>query len=294
MGWIQIANFVVTGPMVVACAVGFRRTLRSGPAATSAPRLLPLYSMGLILAGIFVADPMNGFPPGTPAVRQASISFHGMVHMSAAGIGFLCLIAAWYSTGGLEMGGDQVRWAQRPRGAHMKIGLAISNIDPPDGEPIPRFGDFRAMAQRAEEAGFDSVWLADHLLHRMPGEEDRGFWEAFTFLSALTSVTSRIHLGSLVACTSFRHPTLLAKMADSLDEISNGRFVLGLGAGWHEPEYHAFGYPFDHRIGRFEEAVQIIVSLLRTGRVSFDGQYYQADDAVLLPRGPSRTGPPWS
>jgi probable F420-dependent oxidoreductase len=174
----------------------------------------------------------------------------------------------------------------------MKIGLSLSNIEPPGGEPIPRFSDFQAMAQRAEEVGFDSVWLADHLLQRVPGEEDRGFWEAFTFLSALAAATSRIQLGSLVACTSFRHPALLAKMADSLDEISRGRFILGVGAGWHEPEYRAFGYPYDHRAGRFAEALQIVVFLLRTGRADFDGRYYQAYDAVLLPRGPSRTGPP--
>lgn len=174
----------------------------------------------------------------------------------------------------------------------MKIGLILSNIEPPGGEPIPRFRDFQAMAQRAEEVGFDSLWLADHLLHRVPGEEDRGFWEAFTFLGALAAVTSRIQLGSLVACTSFRHPALLAKMADTLDEISDGRFILGIGAGWQESEYRAFGYPFDHRAGRFEEAVQIIVTLLRTGRASFAGRYYQVNDAVLLPRGPSSTGPP--
>lgn len=174
----------------------------------------------------------------------------------------------------------------------MKIGLIISNIEPLDGGRILRFSDVRAMAQRAEAVGFDSVWLADHFMTRVSGEEDRGLWEAFTFLSALAAVTSRIHLGSLVACTSFRHPTLLAKMADGLDEISGGRFVLGVGAGWHEPEYRAFGYPFDHRAGRFDEALQIIVTLLRTGRVTFAGQYYQANDAVLRPRGPSPIGPP--
>lgn len=174
----------------------------------------------------------------------------------------------------------------------MKIGLRISTIEPPDGGRIPRFADFQAMAKRAEEMGFDSVWLADHLLYRETGEEDRGFWEAFSFLSALAAVTSRVQLGSLVACTSYRHPALLAKMADSLDEISGGRFILGLGAGWYEPEYHAFGYLFDHRAGRFAEAIQIIVSLLRRGTVTFAGRYYQAHDAILLPRGPSPTGPP--
>jgi probable F420-dependent oxidoreductase len=140
--------------------------------------------------------------------------------------------------------------------------------------------------------GFDSLWLADHLLHRPPGEEERGFWEAFTFLSALAAVTSRIALGPLVACSSFRNPGLLAKMADGIDEISGGRLILGLGAGWTEPEYRAFGYPFDHRVARFEEAMQIIVPLLREGHVDFAGRYYEAHVARLRPRGPSRTGPP--
>ena len=95
-----------------------------------------------------------------------------------------------------------------------------------------------------------------------------------------------------MACTGFRNPAILAKMADTLDEVSDGRVVLGLGAGWHEPEYHAFGIPYDHRVGRFEEALAIIVPLLREGRVDFQGQYYQARDCVLAPRGPRAGGPP--
>ncbi len=94
-----------------------------------------------------------------------------------------------------------------------------------------------------------------------------------------------------MACTSFRNPALLAKMADALDEMSGGRFVLGLGAGWHEPEYTTFGYEFDHLASRFEEAVSIIAPLLREGSVDFHGDYYDANDTVLRPRGPSATGP---
>ncbi len=95
-----------------------------------------------------------------------------------------------------------------------------------------------------------------------------------------------------VACTSFRSPALLAKIADTLDEISGGRLLLGLGAGWHQPEYEAFGYPFDHLVSRFEEALQVIIPLLRQGRVDFQGHYYQAHNCVLRPRGPSPLGPP--
>jgi alkanesulfonate monooxygenase SsuD/methylene tetrahydromethanopterin reductase-like flavin-dependent oxidoreductase (luciferase family) len=145
--------------------------------------------------------------------------------------------------------------------------------------------------------------VPDHLLFRrsppsnnppleMPEGRSRGIWEAWTILSALAAVTRRVRLSPYVACTSFRHPALLAKMADTLDEVSGGRLVLGLGAGWHEPEFDAFGFPFDHRVSRFEEALQIIVPLLREGRVDFQGQYYAAQRCELLPRGPRTAGPP--
>src|SRR5215471_9977214 len=106
------------------------------------------------------------------------------------------------------------------------------------------------------------------------------------------AVTTRVELGPLVVCTSFRNPTLLAKMTDTLDEISGGRLILGLGAGYHEREYRAFGYPFDHRVSRFEEALKIIQPLLRRGAVDFQGKYYKARECELRPRGPRRQGPP--
>lgn len=174
----------------------------------------------------------------------------------------------------------------------MKIGLIAGLEEASFNGRTPRFRDIQALALAAEQAGFDSFWLADHFIARFPDQEENGQWEVFTFLSGIAAVTSRISLGPLVACTSFREPALLAKMADSLDEMSDGRFILGLGAGWHEPEYMAFGFPFDHRAGRFEEALQIILPLLKEGHVDFTGQYYQARDCVLRPRGPSRGGPP--
>jgi len=171
-----------------------------------------------------------------------------------------------------------------------------------DGKPVP-WTVLREIAKRGEEVGFDSVMLPDHLLFRrsppgnnpmvdMPEGKSRGIWEAWSILSAVAEATRRVQLGTLVACTGFRNPALLAKMAETLDEISGGRVMLGLGAGWHQPEYEAFGYPFDHRVSRFEEALQIIVPLLRQGRVDFQGQYYQARDCELLPRGPRPNGLP--
>lgn len=173
----------------------------------------------------------------------------------------------------------------------MKIGIVLDISEGSLEGRTPTFRDLQTMAQEAERVDFDSLWLADHLLYRFPGQDESGPWEALTMLSALAAVTSRITLGTLVLCVPFRPPALLAKMADAIDEISGGRFILGLGAGWHQPEFEAFGYPFDHLAGRFDEALQIIVPLLREGHVDFQGKYYQVHNCVLRPRGPSKGGP---
>ncbi|MGZ3600133.1 MAG: LLM class flavin-dependent oxidoreductase [Ktedonobacterales bacterium] len=184
---------------------------------------------------------------------------------------------------------------REPSGAptQVKIGWSCGTREDRYGGRTPRYREIQTMAQEAERLGLDSFWMADHVLYRPNANpaEERGMWEAFTFLSALAATTTRITLGPLVAPTSFRNPALLAKMADSIDEISDGRFVLGIGAGWHKPEYDAFGYPFDHLASRFEEAVQIVVPLLRDGHATFDGQYATVENAVLRPRGPSPHGP---
>ena len=111
-------------------------------------------------------------------------------------------------------------------------------------------------------------------------------------LGAIAAVTSRVTFGPFVACTNFHNPALLAKQAITIDEVSGGRFILGLGAGWNETEFRAYGFPFDHRVERFEEAFTIIRTLLRDGAIDFDGRYFQARDCELRPR-PSRPwGPP--
>jgi probable F420-dependent oxidoreductase len=177
-------------------------------------------------------------------------------------------------------------------GRRMKIGVfSRTGERTVDGERV-RFSDIKALAIAAEAIGLDSFWLPDHFIYRPHEPDQLGCWEVFTFLSALAGVTEKIALGPFVAATSFRNPALLAKMADSLDEISGGRFILGLGAGNWEPEHTMFGYPFDHRAGRFAEAMQIIAPLLRQGTVDFHGKYYEASDSVLRPRGPSPSGPP--
>ncbi len=179
-------------------------------------------------------------------------------------------------------------------GRPIKVGLLLPVIEGTMAGDTARWADLVAIARRAEELGFDSLWVSDHLLFRLPGREERpvGMWEGWSLLAALAASTSRIALGPFVSCTSFRNPALTAKMADTVDEISGGRLILGLGAGWHQPEYDAFGYPFDHRASRFEEAFTIIRSLLREGHVDFAGTYEQARDCELRPRGSRPQGPP--
>lgn len=173
-----------------------------------------------------------------------------------------------------------------------KIGLGMPDTEGAYDGRTPRWRDMVEYAQLGEAAGFDSLWVQDHLLFRFPGQPEEGPWECFSMLAGLAAVTSRVEIAPLVACTSFRNPALTAKIADTIDEISGGRLILGLGAGWHEPEYQAYGYPFDHRYSRFEEAITIIHTLLRTGAIDFEGRYYTARECELRPRGPRPGGPP--
>ncbi len=165
----------------------------------------------------------------------------------------------------------------------MRIGVQL-----PEVERDVRWPEYVAMARAAEEVGFDSIWLGDHLLYG--GERpESGPWEAWTMLSALAAVTERVTLGPLVACAGFHPPGLIAKMASTIDEISGGRFVLGLGSGWNDREFRAFSIPIDKRVSRFEESFAIIRRLLAGERVDFEGRYFTAEDAVLLPPPHRRT-----
>src|SRR6188472_4633282 len=168
----------------------------------------------------------------------------------------------------------------------LKVGVQL-----PEVEYSVRWPELRDMAQTAEGIGLDSIWVGDHLLYRRE-TGNVGPWEVWTSLAGLAEATEKVELGPLVAATSFHAPAMLAKMAATVDEISGGRLILGLGAGWNEPDYTAFGFPYDHRVSRFEEAFTIIRTLLRDGRCDFDGSYYQVRDCELLPRGPRPEGPP--
>lgn len=167
----------------------------------------------------------------------------------------------------------------------MKVGvvLPVGGSDGPTGG-LPSWRDTLAMARATEDSGLDSGWIADHFLYRAGGDApDEGMHEVWTLLSALAAATSRIELGPIVLCASFRNPGLTAKMAVTLDEISGGRLILGVGCGWHQAEYDAFGLPFDHRVGRFAEWLEILARLLRREHVTFEGQFHHAADAVLVP-----------
>lgn len=170
----------------------------------------------------------------------------------------------------------------------MQVG-AVMPIADEGRRPAPSWATIREVAAAAEAAGLDSIWVYDHLLFRVADGETEGIHESWTLLAALAAVTQRVAIGELVLAMPFRNPALLAKMAATADEVAGGRIILGVGCGWHEPEFDAFGFPFDHRVARFEEALDIMVPLLRGGDgVSRVGKYHRADRAVLLPRPPER------
>ncbi len=180
------------------------------------------------------------------------------------------------------------RWPASKRKMGVGVMLPIGEISAYGPKPVS-FANMLEMTRTAETAGLDTVWLADHFFFREPVADpgtEYGNWEAFTAAAALLQGTTKINLGLLVTCLGWRNPGLVAKMTETIDEISGGRFILGVGAGWHQPEYDGFGYPFDHRVSRYEDALAIIVGLLRDGRVSHDGAYFSADNAIIQPRGP--------
>src|SRR3954471_14269798 len=165
----------------------------------------------------------------------------------------------------------------------MRVGIQLLEV-----ERDVRWPEYAAMARAAEESGFDSIWLGDHMLYRNERGE-RGPWDAWTMLAALAAVTERVQLGPPVACAGFHRPGQLARMAAAVDEISGGRFVLGIGSGWNETEFRAFGIPFDNKVSRFEEAFEIVRRLLAGERVTYEGRFHRVDGAVLLPPPARRT-----
>lgn len=160
--------------------------------------------------------------------------------------------------------------------------LAIG-IQLPEVERVVRWDEYEAMARFADTSPFDSIWVGDHLLYRDEDRPERGPQEAWTLMAALAAVTERVVVGPLVACVGFHPPAVIAKMAATVSDISQGRFVLGLGAGWNRPEFDAFDIAFDRRASRFEEALSIITDLTAGRRCTFSGAFHNVHDAVVLP-----------
>ena len=160
----------------------------------------------------------------------------------------------------------------------MRVGVQLPEVERRVG-----WAEYVAMAGAAEEVGFDSVWLGDHLLYRDDGREERGPWDAWSLLAGIAAVTERVRIGPLVACTAFAPPALLARKAAAVQEMSAGRLVLGLGAGWNRAEFEAFGLPFDRRAARFIESFDVIRRLLAGEQVRQAGDFTHLVDAVVLP-----------
>jgi alkanesulfonate monooxygenase SsuD/methylene tetrahydromethanopterin reductase-like flavin-dependent oxidoreductase (luciferase family) len=175
----------------------------------------------------------------------------------------------------------------------LQVGLSLPTWPLRDGS-YASWTQMRRLAQAMEAMGVDTLWVPDHLQRVTPGRGTFGFWECWTILTAAAEATTRIGIGPLIACTGFRNPALLAKMAMTLDEVSGGRLVLGLGSGVpaRDRSWTAFGYADDRPVGRYGEAVEVVTRLLRERAVTFSGDHYRTVGAELLPRGPRPDGVP--
>ena len=167
-----------------------------------------------------------------------------------------------------------------------EIGLVLPMGDSFVDGSTARWTDIGDLALRAEELGFDTVWTADELLWRQPDAKPQGWWEGVAMTAAVAATTSRVKVGTWILSALHRNPGITAKAVETIDEISGGRFVFGLGSGHAGRQAHAFGLPEDHVYSRFEEALQIILPLLRQGRADFEGRFHAARDLEHRPLGP--------
>ncbi len=186
-----------------------------------------------------------------------------------------------------------------------KIGILLPHWEHGHEKGTPRSTDVVESARIVDRCGLDSVWLVDHFLSEPYLDEADywevpqswkgmtiGFWECWTLASAIATATEHVQIGTLVSNTGYRNPALLAQMINTMDDLSEGRLIAGLGAGDYPAEHSKFGYPYERRVGRFEEALQIICPLLRGEMVEFEGEFYRVHGAELRPKGPSPEGPP--
>ena len=168
-----------------------------------------------------------------------------------------------------------------------EIGVVLPLMEYGPDRITPRWTDIRDLAIRAEQIGFDTIWTPDELLWVYPDRPAQGVWDGVSMAGAIAATTSSVTVGTWVLSALHRNPGIIAKTAETLDEISGGRFLFGLGAGHVGPgQAHAFGLPEDHVFDRFEEALEIIVPLLRGGRADFTGTWHAAHDLTQQPVGP--------
>jgi F420-dependent oxidoreductase-like protein len=161
-------------------------------------------------------------------------------------------------------------------------------------DPVEQYEAMTRVAQEAERLGFDSLWLYDHF-HTVPRPELATTFECWTITAGLARDTQRIRLGQMATCNGYRPPALLAKMTSTIDVLSHGRLILGLGAGWYEHEYRAYGYGYPdarERLGRLREATEIIHRMWTEEYPEFHGTYYTIDRPINEPRGVQRPHPP--
>jgi probable F420-dependent oxidoreductase len=183
-------------------------------------------------------------------------------------------------------------WYGEPVMPTPSLGLNLPYVEGSMAGATPAWVDILAMARAGEAAGLDAVWISDHVGFGDPAGEWSGAWESWTLLSALAASTRRVELGTYVLAAPFRNPALLAKMAETLDEISGGRVILGIGAGWNEAEFTSYDVPFEDRFARFEDALRVITAMLRDGRSTYEGRTITTRSARLEPRGPRPRGLP--
>jgi alkanesulfonate monooxygenase SsuD/methylene tetrahydromethanopterin reductase-like flavin-dependent oxidoreductase (luciferase family) len=168
----------------------------------------------------------------------------------------------------------------------LELGIVLPMEESWTDGATPRWVEIRDLALRAEEIGFDTVWIPDELLWRPADGGVRGWWECVAMSGAVAAATSRVKVGTWILSALHRNPGITAKAVETLDEISGGRFVFGLGSGHAGRQAHAFGLPEDHVVGRFAEAIEIIIPLLRQGRAEFEGTFHAARDLEHRPVGP--------
>ena len=165
----------------------------------------------------------------------------------------------------------------------LRVGLFVIGGETPAHLAMPDWPEIIDYCRHAEEIGINAIYLGDHLQMNFGPEATFDMWDQPTLLAGIAAATTAVEIGMLMACTAHRNPALLARMALTIDAMSGGRMRLGIGAGWHDHEFTTFGYPLDHRAGRFAEAITIISALIRTGQADLEGRWYQCREADISP-----------